>query len=100
MLHAVHFILSVYQILNRAVSCLVDEFIAILILVVLFLCDNDCWQMKEWVQLLISWLQWINWQISGETVGEVRTVLDMHERKAAMAREADAFVALPGNYTI
>ncbi|XP_016682986.1 cytokinin riboside 5'-monophosphate phosphoribohydrolase LOG8 isoform X3 [Gossypium hirsutum] len=37
-------------------------------------------------------------EISGETVGEVRTVLDMHERKAAMARESDAFVALPGGY--
>ena len=38
------------------------------------------------------------WQISGETVGEVRIVSDMHERKAAMAQEADAFVALPGSY--
>ncbi|CAN0881979.1 Cytokinin riboside 5'-monophosphate phosphoribohydrolase LOG8 [Linum grandiflorum] len=37
-------------------------------------------------------------QISGETVGEVRTVADMHERKAAMAKEADAFIALPGGY--
>lgn len=37
------------------------------------------------------------WQISGETVGEVRIVSDMHERKAAMAQEADAFVALPGS---
>ncbi|KAF3447550.1 hypothetical protein FNV43_RR12736 [Rhamnella rubrinervis] len=37
-------------------------------------------------------------EISGETVGEVRTVSDMHERKAAMSREADAFIALPGGY--
>ncbi|TKY74894.1 Cytokinin riboside 5'-monophosphate phosphoribohydrolase LOG8 [Spatholobus suberectus] len=37
-------------------------------------------------------------EISGETVGEVRIVSDMHERKAAMAQEADAFVALPGGY--
>ncbi|KAL5783465.1 hypothetical protein ACOSP7_008494 [Xanthoceras sorbifolium] len=37
-------------------------------------------------------------EISGETVGEVRTVSDMHERKAAMAKEADAFIALPGGY--
>ncbi|EXC57041.1 hypothetical protein L484_000785 [Morus notabilis] len=37
-------------------------------------------------------------EISGETVGEVRTVSDMHERKASMAREADAFIALPGGY--
>ncbi|KAL0856238.1 hypothetical protein Bca101_061391 [Brassica carinata] len=33
--------------------------------------------------------------ISGETVGEVRVVADMHERKAAMAQEAEAFIALP-----
>ena len=38
------------------------------------------------------------WQISGETIGEVRIVSDMHERKAAMAQEADAFIALPGSY--
>ncbi|XP_050215480.1 cytokinin riboside 5'-monophosphate phosphoribohydrolase LOG8 [Mercurialis annua] len=37
-------------------------------------------------------------EISGETVGEVRIVSDMHERKAAMAREAEAFIALPGGY--
>ncbi|WCJ29425.1 Cytokinin riboside 5'-monophosphate phosphoribohydrolase LOG8 [Euphorbia peplus] len=37
-------------------------------------------------------------EISGESVGEVKTVADMHERKAAMAREADAFIALPGGY--
>ncbi|KAL4358979.1 hypothetical protein AHAS_Ahas08G0031500 [Arachis hypogaea] len=37
-------------------------------------------------------------EISGETVGEVRIVSDMHERKAAMSQEADAFVALPGGY--
>lgn len=37
-------------------------------------------------------------EISGETVGEVRIVLDMHERKAVMAREADAFIALPGGF--
>jgi predicted Rossmann-fold nucleotide-binding protein len=36
-------------------------------------------------------------QISGQTVGEVRTVVDMHERKAVMAKESDAFIALPGN---
>lgn len=37
-------------------------------------------------------------EISGETVGEVRVVADMHERKAEMAREAEAFMALPGGY--
>uniref|UniRef100_A0A452YG64 Cytokinin riboside 5'-monophosphate phosphoribohydrolase n=1 Tax=Aegilops tauschii subsp. strangulata TaxID=200361 RepID=A0A452YG64_AEGTS len=37
-------------------------------------------------------------QISGETVGEVRAVADMHQRKAEMARHSDAFIALPGGY--
>lgn len=37
-------------------------------------------------------------QISGETVGDVRIVADMHERKAAMAQEAEAFIALPGEF--
>lgn len=37
-------------------------------------------------------------EISGETFGEVRVVADMHERKAEMARQADAFIALPGGY--
>ncbi|KAG6489668.1 hypothetical protein ZIOFF_050944 [Zingiber officinale] len=31
-------------------------------------------------------------------VREVREVSDMHERKAEMARQADAFIALPGGY--
>ncbi|KAE9456956.1 hypothetical protein C3L33_11136, partial [Rhododendron williamsianum] len=34
-------------------------------------------------------------EITGETVGEVRPVAGMHQRKAEMARQADAFVALP-----
>ncbi|KAF3567759.1 hypothetical protein DY000_02011295 [Brassica cretica] len=38
-------------------------------------------------------------EISGETVGEVRIVADMHERKAAMAQEAEAFIALPGEFS-
>ncbi|KAB2627861.1 cytokinin riboside 5'-monophosphate phosphoribohydrolase LOG8-like [Pyrus ussuriensis x Pyrus communis] len=37
-------------------------------------------------------------EISGPSVGEVRTVANMHERKALMAQEADAFIALPGGY--
>ncbi|WOK99176.1 putative cytokinin riboside 5'-monophosphate phosphoribohydrolase LOGL1 [Canna indica] len=37
-------------------------------------------------------------EISGETVGDVKIVSDMHERKAEMARQADAFIALPGGY--
>lgn len=35
-------------------------------------------------------------QITGETVGEVKPVADMHQRKAEMARQSDAFIALPG----
>ncbi|KAJ6797753.1 cytokinin riboside 5'-monophosphate phosphoribohydrolase LOG8-like isoform X1 [Iris pallida] len=35
-------------------------------------------------------------EISGQTVGEVKVVSDMHERKAEMARQSDAFIALPG----
>ena len=37
-------------------------------------------------------------EISGASVGEVRVVADMHERKALMARNPDAFVALPGGF--
>ncbi|CAI0469054.1 unnamed protein product [Linum tenue] len=34
-------------------------------------------------------------EITGETVGEVRPVADMHQRKAEMARQSDCFIALP-----
>ncbi|KAL2933191.1 Cytokinin riboside 5'-monophosphate phosphoribohydrolase LOG4 [Bienertia sinuspersici] len=37
-------------------------------------------------------------EITGETVGEVKAVADMHQRKAEMARHSDAFIALPGGY--
>ncbi|KAI3510840.1 hypothetical protein L1887_17977 [Cichorium endivia] len=37
-------------------------------------------------------------EISGETVGELRIVEDMHQRKSIMAENADAFIALPGGY--
>ncbi|KAG0488862.1 hypothetical protein HPP92_007673 [Vanilla planifolia] len=37
-------------------------------------------------------------EITGDPVGEVRAVSDMHQRKAEMARQADAFIALPGGY--
>ncbi|PON64306.1 Cytokinin riboside 5'-monophosphate phosphoribohydrolase [Parasponia andersonii] len=37
-------------------------------------------------------------EIIGETVGEVRTVTDMHQRKAEMAHHSDCFIALPGGY--
>ncbi|KAI3776492.1 hypothetical protein L1987_46277 [Smallanthus sonchifolius] len=35
-------------------------------------------------------------KIIGDTNGEVKPVLNMHQRKAEMARQADAFIALPG----
>ncbi|XP_078432201.1 putative cytokinin riboside 5'-monophosphate phosphoribohydrolase LOGL10 isoform X1 [Wolffia australiana] len=35
--------------------------------------------------------------LTGEAVGDVLAVSDMHERKAEMARQADAFIALPGS---
>ncbi|URE17355.1 Cytokinin riboside 5'-monophosphate phosphoribohydrolase [Musa troglodytarum] len=37
-------------------------------------------------------------EITGETIGEVRPVASMHQRKAEMARYSDAFIALPGGY--
>ncbi|KAM1012339.1 hypothetical protein ACFX13_043210 [Malus domestica] len=37
-------------------------------------------------------------EITGESVGEIRAVSSMHQRKAEMARQADAFIALPGGY--
>ncbi|KAL4326757.1 hypothetical protein AHAS_Ahas13G0032000 [Arachis hypogaea] len=36
--------------------------------------------------------------ITGETVGEVKAVAGMHQRKAEMAKHSDAFIALPGGY--
>ncbi|KAL5557761.1 hypothetical protein UlMin_033972 [Ulmus minor] len=38
----------------------------------------------------------MNKEITGETIGEVRVVKDMHQRKAEMARHSDCFIALPG----
>ncbi|XP_074369665.1 cytokinin riboside 5'-monophosphate phosphoribohydrolase LOG3-like [Apium graveolens] len=37
-------------------------------------------------------------ELTGVTVGEVKAVADMHQRKAEMARHSDAFIALPGGY--
>ena len=37
-------------------------------------------------------------EVAGESIGETIIVESMHERKALMAREADAFVAMPGGY--
>ncbi|KAM0908786.1 hypothetical protein ACQ4PT_015260 [Festuca glaucescens] len=44
-----------------------------------------------WDPLHASWSK-----VTGDPVGEVRAVSGMHERKAEMARYADAFIALPG----
>ncbi|MBA0710435.1 hypothetical protein Golax_009728, partial [Gossypium laxum] len=35
---------------------------------------------------------------TGETVGEVKPVSNMHQRKEAMANHFDCFIALPGGY--
>lgn len=35
-------------------------------------------------------------QLTGQTVGRLVAVRNMHQRKAEMARQADAFIALPG----
>ncbi|KAI4297826.1 hypothetical protein L6164_037691 [Bauhinia variegata] len=37
-------------------------------------------------------------EITGETIGEVKPVAGMHQRKAEMARHSDCFIALPGGY--
>ncbi|KAI3745736.1 hypothetical protein L6452_08142 [Arctium lappa] len=37
-------------------------------------------------------------EITGESVGEVKPVANMHQRKAEMARHSDCFIALPGGY--
>mmetsp|Transcript_39031 Transcript_39031/g.96611 ORF Transcript_39031/g.96611 Transcript_39031/m.96611 type:complete len:209 (-) Transcript_39031:42-668(-) len=37
-------------------------------------------------------------ELSGESIGEVVVVKDMHERKARMAKESDAFIAMPGGF--
>lgn len=37
-------------------------------------------------------------ELTGETVGEVKAVANMHQRKAEMASLSDCFIALPGGY--
>ncbi|PHT65714.1 Cytokinin riboside 5'-monophosphate phosphoribohydrolase LOG3 [Capsicum annuum] len=37
-------------------------------------------------------------ELTGKTVGEVKVVADMHQRKPEMARNFVAFIALPGGY--
>ncbi|KAG2310117.1 hypothetical protein Bca4012_024629 [Brassica carinata] len=48
--------------------------------------------------MLVKTILYNTLQITGETIGEVKAVADMHQRKAEMARQADAFIALPGGY--
>jgi len=47
-------------------------------------------------QVIYQYFVGFKTQITGGSVGEVRAVTDMHQRKAEMARQADAFIALPG----
>ncbi|KAH7681952.1 Cytokinin riboside 5'-monophosphate phosphoribohydrolase LOG protein [Dioscorea alata] len=37
-------------------------------------------------------------EIIGVTIGEVKPIENMHQRKAEMTRNADAFIAMPGGY--
>lgn len=37
-------------------------------------------------------------EVAGEQIGETVVVETMHERKALMAQEADAFIAMPGGF--
>ncbi|KAM3398613.1 hypothetical protein P3S68_002129 [Capsicum galapagoense] len=37
-------------------------------------------------------------ELTGETIGEVKVVANMHQRKAKIARHSNAFIALPGRY--
>ncbi|XAR59944.1 hypothetical protein NMG60_11033133 [Bertholletia excelsa] len=49
------------------------------------------WSLRRFIMVAVTFLD-------GTPVGEVLVVSDMHERKAEMARRADAFIALPGGY--
>ncbi|KAL9238460.1 hypothetical protein vseg_012877 [Gypsophila vaccaria] len=37
-------------------------------------------------------------ELTGESIGEVKAVANMHQRKAEMALHSDCFIALPGGY--
>jgi uncharacterized protein (TIGR00730 family) len=37
-------------------------------------------------------------ELSGDSIGELHVVDTMHERKAIMAEESDAFIAMPGGF--
>ncbi|KAL4318962.1 hypothetical protein GQ457_18G025820 [Hibiscus cannabinus] len=53
------------------------------------------WRREYWFDAFECLLH-VEPQITGETVGEVRPVANMHQRKAEMARHSDCFIALPG----
>ncbi|KAK2989574.1 hypothetical protein RJ640_026902 [Escallonia rubra] len=49
-------------------------------------------------QRVLTLLTFGRTQKTGDTVGEVKPVAGMHQRKAEMARHSDCFIALPGGY--
>ncbi|RLM58223.1 hypothetical protein C2845_PM18G03580 [Panicum miliaceum] len=78
------------------------------------ICSERCQGALTWFTVGAAWGSWgssqrqstvachssvVTGEIIGEkTVGEVRLVADMHQRKAEMARQSDGFIALPGGY--
>jgi hypothetical protein len=69
-----------------------------------FLCDTVIWErffVVCWSYLtLCKMIVIMGAQICGQTIGQLIPVDDMHQRKAEMARLADAFIALPGMYNM
>ena len=49
---------------------------------------------------MLTWLCNALMQITGGTIGEVKAVVDMHQRKVEMVRHLYAFIALPSLYLI
>ena len=45
---------------------------------------------------MLTWLCNALMQITGGTIGEVKEVVDMHQRKVEMARHLFAFITFPG----
>ena len=57
-------------------------------------------QVDFLLYFMLTWLCNALMQITGGTIGEVKAVVDMHQRKAEMARHLYAFIAFPGLYII
>ncbi|KAL2936911.1 Cytokinin riboside 5'-monophosphate phosphoribohydrolase LOG5 [Bienertia sinuspersici] len=55
-------------------------------------CSYDFWMNRIIPKTLMGK------ELTGETIGELRPVANMHQRKAEMARHSDCFIALPGGY--